>query len=147
MNRIVVGVDIAKRVFQLHWVESETGEIVTLQLKREKFLEHFANRSNCVIGMEACGALRHWARELGKLGHEVKLLSARWVKPFVGGNKNDAADARAIWTAVQQPAVKTVAVKSEGSRRAGAASLRQQLVKSRTPQPRARRGFWPSTAK
>jgi hypothetical protein len=110
MNRIVVGVDIAKRVFQLHWVESQTGEIVALQLKREKFLEHFANRSNCMISMEACGGSQHWARELGKLGHEVKLLSARWVKPFVGGNKNDAADARAIWTAVQQPAVKTVKI-------------------------------------
>jgi transposase len=55
MNRIVVGVDIAKRVFQLHWVEPQTGEIVALQLKRERFLEHFANRSTCLIGMEACG--------------------------------------------------------------------------------------------
>ena len=55
MKNIVVGVDIAKRVFQLHWVEPETGEIVSLQLKRERFLEHFANHSNCLIGMEACG--------------------------------------------------------------------------------------------
>jgi hypothetical protein len=59
MNRIVVGVDIAKRVFQLHWVQPETGEIVALQLKREKFLEHFANRSKCLIGMEACGGSQH----------------------------------------------------------------------------------------
>src|SRR5208283_3691328 len=85
MNRIVVGVDIAKRVFQLHWVEPETGEIVALQLKRERFLEHFANRSSCLIGMEACGGSQHWARSLQKLGHEVKLLSARMVKPFVVG--------------------------------------------------------------
>ena len=111
MNRIVVGVDIAKRVFQLHWVEPETGEIVALQLKREKFLEHFGNRSKCLIGMEACGGSQHWARSLQKLGHEVKLLSARMVKPFVGGNKNDAADARGIWTAMQQPGIKAVAVK------------------------------------
>ena len=96
MNRIVVGVDIAKRVFQLHWVEPQTGEIVALQLKREKFLEHFANRSSCLIGMEACGGSQHWARSLQKLGHEVKLLSGRMVKPFVVGNKNDAADARGI---------------------------------------------------
>jgi transposase len=101
MNRIVVAVDIAKRVQQLHWVEPQTGEIVALQLKREKLLEHFAKRSSCVIGMEACGGSQHWARALQKLGHEVKLLSARMVKPFVGGNKNDAADARAIWTAMQ----------------------------------------------
>src|ERR1700722_6112425 len=61
MNRIVVGVDIAKRVFQLDWVEPETGKIVALQLKREKFLEHFANRSRCLIGVEACGGSQHWA--------------------------------------------------------------------------------------
>jgi len=113
MNRIVVGVDIAKRVFQLHWVEPETGEIVARQLKREKFLEHFANRSSCLIGMEACGGSQHWARSLQKLGHEVKLLSGRMVKPFVVGNKNDAADAHGIWMAVQQPGIKAVAVKSE----------------------------------
>jgi transposase len=96
MNRIVVGVDIAKRVFQLHWVQPETGEIVALQLKREKFLEHFANRSNCLIGMEACGGSQHWARALQKLGHEVKLLSARMVKPFaVVAMANKMA--RTIW--------------------------------------------------
>jgi transposase len=106
MKTTVVGVDIAKRVFQLHWVEPETGEIVTLQLKREKFLEHFANRASCVIGMEACGGSQHWARSLQKLGHQVKLLSARMVKPFVVGNKNDVADARGIWTAMQQPGIK-----------------------------------------
>src|ERR1700730_7479534 len=66
MKAIVVGVDIAKRVFQLHWVEPETGEIVALQLKRGKFLEHFANRSKCLIGMEACGGSQHWARSLLK---------------------------------------------------------------------------------
>ena len=54
-SKAVVGVDTAKRVFQLHWIEQETGEIVSLQLKREKFLEHFANRAPCLIGMEACG--------------------------------------------------------------------------------------------
>jgi transposase len=91
MNRIVVGVDIAKRVFQLHWVEPATGEIVALQLKREKFLEHFANRAGCLIGMEACGGSQHWARALQNLGHEVKLMSACMIKPFVCGNKNDAA--------------------------------------------------------
>ena len=80
MKTTVVGVDIAKRVFQLHWVEAETGEIVGVQLKREKFLEHFANRSPCVIGMESCGGSQPWARQLRKLGHEVKLLSGRMVK-------------------------------------------------------------------
>jgi transposase len=142
MNRIVVGVDIAKRVFQLHWVEPQTGEIVALQLKRERFLEHFANRSSCLIGMEACGGSQHWARSLQKLGHEVKLLSGRMVKPFVGGNKNDAADARAIWTAVQQPGIRAVAVKSEEQQAVLALHrMRAQLVKFRTAQSNCLRGL------
>jgi transposase len=142
MNRIVVGVDIAKRVFQLHWVEPQTGEIVALQLRRERFLEHFANRSNCLIGMEACGGSQHWARSLQRLGHEVKLLSGRMVKPFVSGNKNDAADARAIWTAVQQPGIKTVAVKSEAQQAVlSLHRMREQLVKFRTAQINGLRGL------
>jgi transposase len=142
MNRIAVGVDIAKRVFQLHWVEPATGEIVALQLKREKFLGHFANRSSCVIGMEACGGSQHWARSLQKLGHEVKLLSARMVKPFVGGNKNDAADARGIWTAMKPPGIKGVAVKSEQQQAVLALHrMRQQLVKFRTAQINGLRGL------
>ena len=112
-SRTVVGVDTAKRVFQLHWVDMETGEIVDLKLTRAKFLEHFANRVPCLVAMEACGGTQHWARRIRELGHEVRLLPAKMVRPFVGGNKNDAHDARAIWTAVQQPGVKTVAVKSE----------------------------------
>jgi transposase len=138
----VVGVDIAKRVFQLHWVELGSGEIVSVQLKRAKFLEHFANRLPCLIGMEACGGSQHWARELHKLGHEVKLLSARMVKAFVSGNKNDAADARAIWTAVQQPGIKAVAVKSEGQQAVLALHrMRAQLVKFRTAQVNGLRGL------
>jgi len=142
MNRTVVGIDIAKRVFQLHWVELGSGEIVSVQLKRAKFLEHFANRLPCLIGMEACGGSQHWARELHKLGHEVKLLSARMVKAFVSGNKNDAADARAIWTAVQQPGIKAVAVKSEGQQAVLALHrMRAQLVKFRTAQVNGLRGL------
>ena len=142
MNRIVVGVDIAKRLFQLHWVEPETGEIVALQLRRERFLEHFANRSNCLIGMEACGGSQHWARSLQKLGHEVKLIPGRMVKPFVVGNKNDAADARGIWMAVQQPEIKAVALKSEEQQAVLALQrLREQLVKFRTAQINGLRGL------
>jgi len=142
MKHTVVGVDIAKRVFQLYWVEKETGEIVNLQLKREKFLEHFANRAPCLIGMEACGGSQHWARQLKALGHEVKLLPGKRVKPFVGGNKNDVADARAVWTAVQQPGIKTVAVKSEAQQAVLALHrMRQQLVKFRTAQINGLRGL------
>ena len=112
-SRTVVGVDTAKRVFQLYWVDMGTGEIVNLRLTRAGFLEHFANRTACLVAMEACGGSQHWARRLRERGHEVRLLPAKRVRPFVGGNKNDAHDARAIWTAVQQPGVKAVAIKSE----------------------------------
>ena len=88
-------------VFQLHWVDLETGEMADLRLSRAKFLEHFANRAACVVGMEACGGSQHWAWRPRELGHEVCLVSAKMVRAFVGGNKNDATDARAIWTAVQ----------------------------------------------
>jgi len=142
MKHTVVGVDIAKRVFQLHWVDMETGEIVSLQLKREKFLEHFANRAQCLVGMEACGGSQHWARKLQGMGHQVKLLSGKAVKPFVGGNKSDAHDARAIWTAAQQPGLKAVAVKSEEQQAVLALHrIRQQLVKFRTAQINGLRGL------
>ena len=141
-SRTVVGVDIAKRVFQLHWVDVETGEITDLRLSRAKFLEHFANRVPCLVGMEACGGAQHWARRLLELGHEVRLLPAKMVRPFVSGNKNDAHDARAIWTAVQQPGIKTVAIKSEEQQAVLALHrMRQQLVKFRTAQINGLRGL------
>ncbi len=111
MNREAVGVDIAKSVFQVLYIDQESGEIVNKAVKRAKFLEHFANRTPCLIGMEACGGAHHWARQLTKMGHQVKLMPAEFVKAFNIRNKNDAADARAIWLAVQQPG-KPVAVPS-----------------------------------
>ena len=141
-NRTVVGVDTAKRVFQLHWVDMETGEIVDLRLMRAKFLEHVANRAPCLVAMEACGGSQHWARRIREPGHEVRLLPAKMVRPFVGGNKNDAHDARAIWTAVQQVGVKTVAIKSEEQQAILALHrMRQQLVKFRTAQINGLRGL------
>jgi transposase len=108
----VVGLDIAKSVFQLHTVDMNSGEIVNQQLKRAKVLTYFANRAPCVIGIEACGGAHHWARQLSALGHSVRLIHAKVVRPFVGGNKTDAADARAIWLAIQQPDTKFVGVKT-----------------------------------
>jgi transposase len=141
-SKTVVGVDTAKRVFQLHWIDQETGEIVSLQLKRDKFLEHFANRAPCLVGMEACGGSQHWARRLVSMGHQVKLMSAKAVRPFVDGNKNDVQDAQAIWTAVQQRKVKAVAVKTEEQQAILALHrMRQQLVKFRTAQINGLRGL------
>jgi len=108
----VVGLDIAKSVFQLHTIDMQTGEIINTQLKRAKVLEHFANRAPCLIGMEACGSAHHWARQLTGLGHNVRLIHAKVVRPFVSGNKTDATDARAIWQAVQQPGTRFVGIKT-----------------------------------
>ncbi|RKT10453.1 transposase [Paraburkholderia sp. RAU2J] len=136
-----VGVDIAKAVFQVHYIDTESGEIVNRSIKRAAFLEHFANREPCMIGMEACGGAQHWARQLTKLGHHVKLMPAKFVKAFNVRNKNDAADAQAIWLAVQQPG-KPVAVKTEAQQAVLALHrMRQQLVKFRTMQINSLRGL------
>lgn len=138
----VVGVDTAKSVFQLYSVDRETGEVINKQLKRAHFLQWFANRAPCLVGMEACGGSQHWARKLRELGHEVKLMSGKMVKAFVCGNKNDPGDARAIYMAAQQPEVKAVAIKSEGQQAVLAMHrIRQQLVKMRTAQINALRGL------
>ncbi len=141
MKCTTVGVDIAKSVFQLHWVDADTGEILSRQLKRAIFLEHFANRAPCLIGMEACGGAQHWARRLIEMGHQVKLMPAKFVKAFVIGNKNDPADARAIWMVAQMPS-KAVAVKTEAQQAVLALHrMRQQKVKFRTAQMNGLRGL------
>ncbi|MBU7442653.1 IS110 family transposase [Paraburkholderia fungorum] len=141
MNYMTVGVDIAKSVMQLHWVEAETGEIINKPVKRGAFLEHFANRTPCLIGMEACGGSQHWARRLIEMGHQVKLMPGKFVKAFVMGNKNDAADARAIWMATQMPS-KAVAVKTEAQQAVLALHrMREQKVKFRTAQVNSLRGL------
>lgn len=138
----VVGLDIAKSVFQLHTVDMSTGEIVNMQLKRAKVLEHFANRAPCVIGIEACGGAHHWARELTAQGHAVRLIHAKAVRPFVAGNKTDATDARAIWLAIQQPGTKFVGMKTLAQQ----ATLtlhrqREMLMKVKLMQTNALRGL------
>lgn len=141
MSYAAVGVDIAKTVFQVHYVDEETGEIVNKAIKRAAFLEHFVNRAPCLIGIEACGGAHHWARQLAKMGHQVKLMPAQFVKAFNIRSKNDAANARAIWRAVQQPS-KAVAVKTEMQQAMLALHrLRQQLLKVRTMQTNALRGL------
>jgi transposase len=141
MTLMPVGIDIAKNVMQLHYVDQETGEIVNKPVKRAQLLEYFANRAPCLIGMEACGGAHHWARELSKIGHQVKLLPAEFVKAFNIRNKNDAADARAIWFAVQQPS-KPVAIKTEMQQAMLALHrARQQLVEFRTMQINGLRGM------
>jgi transposase len=138
----VVGLDIAKHVFQMHSVDMGTGEIINVQLKRAQVLQRFANCPPCLIAMEACGGVHHWARELTALGHGVRLLHAKVVRPFVSGNKTDATDARAIWLAVQQPGIKFVGVKTVQQQ----ATLtlhrqRELMMKMRAMQANALRGL------
>jgi len=141
-TKAVFGVDVAKQVFQVHTVDQETGEVISKQLKRVKFLEYFANRTQCLIGMEACGGSQHWARALKALGHNVKLMAGKQVKAFASGNKNDVADARAIWLAVQQAAIRPVAIKTEAQQAVLAMHrMRSQQVKFRTAQINGLRGL------
>lgn len=142
MKLTVIGMDIAKHVFQLHAANANTGEIERIKLKRSQVTDFFAQRERSLIAIEACGSAHHWARELQKLGHEVKLISARSVRPFVLRNKTDAADARAIWTAVQQPEARFVAIKSEQQQTILALHrIRAQLMKFRIMQTNALRGL------
>ncbi|EKI6415202.1 IS110 family transposase [Salmonella enterica] len=134
MKYTPVGVDIAKHVIQVHFIDEHTGEVIDKQLRRQDFLMFFCNREPCLIGIEACGGSQHWARELTKLGHKVRLLQARFVKAFVIGNKNDVMDAWVIWMAVQQPC-KEIAVKTEEQQSFLVLHrTRMQLVKFRTAQ-------------
>ena len=142
MDSTIYGLDLAKRVMQLHWVDMGTGEIHRKQLRRRALLEFFANRRPGIVAMEACGSAHYWARELLKLGHEVRLIAAQFVRPFVKTNKTDAADAAAIWEAVQRPDMRFVAVKSVDQQSVLALHrMREQLVKIRTMQINAIRGL------
>ena len=138
-TRTIMGVDIAKQVFQLYWIGVEAGEERKLRLTRGRFLTHFADRALCLVAMEACGGSQHWARQLLAMGHEVRILPAKMIGLFVRGNKDDA---QAIWTVVQQPGMRTVAVKAEEQQAVLALHrMRQQLVKFRTAQTNGLRGL------
>lgn len=141
-QRPVIGMDIAKNVFQLHIVDVETGEIQRRKLKRAKVAEFFANRQPSLVAIEACGGAHHWARTLQAEGHEVKLLPAKHVRAFVLRDKTDALDAQAIWVAAQQPHIREVPVKSEQQQAClSLHRMRAQLMKMRIMQTNALRGL------
>ena len=108
----VFGLDIARSVFQLHTVDLSSGEIVNQQLKRAQVLVYSANRVPCLIGMQAWGDACHRARQLSQQGHSVRLIRANAVRPSVGDNRTDAADARAIRVAIRQPGTKFAGMKT-----------------------------------
>lgn len=133
MQGTMIGIDIAKNVFEIY-VEDETGQVVERrQLTRKKMLPWFANRPRAVVGMEACGGAHYWARELEKLGHEVRLIAPQYVKPWVQTNKSDPVDARAICRAVREPGMRFVAIASEAQQAVQAVHrVRSRLMANRT---------------
>jgi transposase len=107
-----IGLDLAKNVFQVHGVDVEGKVLVRRPLRRAEVLPFFAKLPPCLVGMEACGTAHHWARELTRLGHTVKLMLPAYVKPYVKRGKTDAADAEAIAEAVGRPTMRFVAIKT-----------------------------------
>lgn len=107
-----IGLDIAKSVFQVHGVDAAGEVVVRRRLNRGRVLAFFEKLPRCLVGIEACNTSHHWARELLALGHDVRLMPAQYVKPYVKRGKNDAADAEAICEAVTRPTMRFVAVKT-----------------------------------
>lgn len=142
MEISTIGLDISKRVFQIHGVDAAGQVVLRRRLRRGEVLGFFEGLVGCVVGIEACGSGHYWARELDKLGHEVRVIAPCYVKPYVKrGKKNDATDAEAICEAVQRPGMRFVGVKSEAQQ--GALMLhrsRALLIRQRTMLVNALRG-------
>ena len=142
MNATTYGLDVAKRVFQMYWVDAQSGEILNRRFGRDELIGFLAQRPAGRVALEACGSGHWWARKIKALGHEVVLLHAKFIHPFVQTNKTDAADARAIWTAMQQPGMRTVAAKTEDQQAMlSVHRMRALLVKFRTMQVNQLRGL------
>ena len=136
-----IGLDLAKHVFQAHGARVSGAVVFRKKLRREQVLTFFAGQPRCLVAMEACASSHHWARAIGELGHEVRLIPPAYVKPFVKRQKNDMADAEAICEAAQRPTMRFVAVKSEAKQAAAVIfRARDLLVGQRTQIINALRG-------
>ena len=108
----VIGLDLAKNVFQVHGVDNAGEVVLRKQFKRKEMLRFFAKLPVCLIGMESCGGSHYWSRELARLGHAVRMIAPAFVKPYLKSNKNDRNDAEAICEAVQRPSMRFVLAKT-----------------------------------
>ena len=136
-----IGLDIAKSSFQVHGVDAHGTVVLRRRLARGKVLEFFATLPRCLVGMEAGGGAHHWARELTRLGHDVRLMPPQYVRPYVKTNKHDAADAAACCEAVQRPGMRFVPVKGEAQQALLMLHrVRDQLIGQRTATINALRG-------
>lgn len=137
----IVGLDLAKRVFQVHGARADGSIVLRKKLSRPQVLTFFAQLPACVVAMEACASAHEWGRAIRKLGHEVRLIPPVYVKPFLKRQKNDAADAEAIAEAALRPTMRFVAIKSESQQaRAMIFRTRDLLVRQRTQLINALRG-------
>ena len=137
----IIGIDLAKRSFQVHGATADGSVAFRRKLSRGKLLSFLASHPRCTVAMEACASAHHWGREIMALGHEVRLIPPIYVKPFVKRHKNDAADAEAITEAAQRPTMHFVAVKTEGQQAQGMLfRTRDLLVRQRTQMINALRG-------
>jgi transposase len=143
VNQIIrIGMDTSKHFFQLHGVDAAEHPVLRRKLRRNQVLAFFAKLPPTVVGMEACGAAHYWARELRKLGHEVKLMAPQHVKAYVKRNKNDGRDAEGLCEAMSRPTMQFVPVKTEEQQAAlMLAGVRQQLITRRTQLSNAIRGY------
>jgi len=129
----IVGLDLAKRVFHAHGTRADGSVVFRKKLSRGQVLAFFTALPACVVAMEACATAHYWAREIGKLGHEIRLLPPAYVKPFVKRQKNDAADAEAIVEAASRPSMRFVSPKTEGQQaRSMIFRTRDLFVRQRT---------------
>jgi len=136
-----IGLDLAKHIFQAHGADASGRVVFRKRLTRAKVVRFFAAQAPCVVALEACAGAHHWARELGKLGHTVRLIPPAYVKPYVKRQKNDMADAEAICEAAQRPSMRFVPVKSEEQQANGVVfRARDLLVRQRTQCLNALRG-------
>ena len=137
----IIGIDLAKRVFQLHGASGDGSVVFRKKLSRGQVLAFISQQSRCGVAMEACATAHGWGREFEKLGHDVRLIPPVYVKPFVKRQKNDAADAEAIVEAALRPTMRFVSVKTEDQQaRAMLFRTRRMFVSQRTQLINALRG-------
>lgn len=142
MKITTIGIDLAKSVFHVHGADQRGKPVLKKRLTRKRLLPFLANIPPCLVGMEACGGAHFWAREINKLGHDARLMSPQFVKPYVKTNKNDFNDAEGICEAVGRANMRFVPIKSQAQQDLQAIHrIRAQLIKSRTAQSNQIRGL------
>ncbi len=137
-----IGLDLSKRVFQVHGVDASGEVVIRRCLRRSQVVTYFSRLAPCLVGMEACATSHYWARELRQLGHDARLMPPSYAKAYVRRNKNDAADAAAICEAVSRPSMRFVTIKTAEQQAAGGLhKVRDLLMKQRTMLMNSLRGL------